>query len=615
MAAQGEPWNSRYQQAAPQDGPTSFRYQALPSRDTFRLLRVYAGQGDRIACSLHHYTLGSETCPTYRAISYTWGEAIASHNLHLSDDTVIKVRKNLKNALRSVRDKESDCWLWIDAVCINQESKTERNHQVRLMAEIYGNANVVLVWLQSANKRADMTRAFKFVHAATTYDDSQQSIYRYSKAHQKTNKADWRCVKQLCTLRYWTRKWIIQELVSARTIVLQAGKSQCSMTDFETFCRKLHYNRDNNAYNRMNPARRETWKLVLASPAARLAIQRLEAREERRPRLLHELVERYASSRCKLPCDHVYALYSLVGEHRRYLSIDYAATPAQRLSEVLRFVYSREQLRPSRVFEFADLLMRLLKVKQGDIQRERARLEHFNVVVPPTVLGTVKLESESEASIAVRRMVEPLDPIPGFTLDTSQEVWALTEDGDSDNQQERVGRPDMTYFTIPGSDSCGLAACRLEAGDTIWHLSQTQLVFTVRRLSGHTSLILGRSYLFRPSQDSSSLELWLKRPTDYNSVRQGERYISLHWATLIKLGSLAVPVKDGSLRLNKNANQNWFTNAIGTFWKDNRFHKVTIAALGQLTATLRRNAPEANGIVAMSFVFLLAVVSIQAAHR
>ena len=170
----------------PQRSQTAlFQYRALESHNTFRLLRLLAGQGDRITCSLHHHILGSRTCPAYRAISYTWGKDAAHFTIHLPGQTVIKVRENLRNALRSLRDKEGDCWLWVDAICIDQHSNRERNHQVRLMADIYGNANVVLVWLQSTGESAEVAKAFKFVHAAATYDASEHSVYYYLRAHSK----------------------------------------------------------------------------------------------------------------------------------------------------------------------------------------------------------------------------------------------------------------------------------------------------------------------------------------------------------------------------------------------------------------------------------------------
>ena len=97
--------------------PRTFQYEVLESRDTFRLLRLHAGKGDRINCSLHHYLLGSNGCPSYRAVSYTWGSDTARFDIHLTGGSSLKVRKNLRDALRVFRERKDDCWLWIDAIC------------------------------------------------------------------------------------------------------------------------------------------------------------------------------------------------------------------------------------------------------------------------------------------------------------------------------------------------------------------------------------------------------------------------------------------------------------------------------------------------------------------
>ncbi len=412
-----------------QEQAVNFQYHALETQSTFRLLRLHGGRGDRIVCSLVHQTLGSTTCPLYRAVSYTWGRDTASYTIHMPGPSIIKIRENLKNALRSIRDERSDCWLWIDAICIKQRSNEERNHQIKLMAEIYSNANVVLVWLQSANEDADVGTAFDFVRTAVAHDTTDRSVFNYIQAHFRTSRSTWNAVKRLCQLRYWTRKWIIQELVMARSVVLQTGDSQCSMLDFEKFCGQLQTHRDQHAYYDATAGSssetRETLEFgrnLVSSPAARLVLQRSAETRGGQPRLLHELIERYADSVCYLPCDHVYALYSLVGEHRRHLSVNYAAEPVERFAAVLHFALTHDHLLPAKVLAFASLLMKLLGVTQETVRRRSAQLENFQLVVPATVVGAVTLQPESEASIALRTRIEPLQPMRTLTFDTRPEV-------------------------------------------------------------------------------------------------------------------------------------------------------------------------------------------------
>lgn len=577
-----DPRRSRRPLQNQQDQGNAFQYSPLSSQNTFRLLKLHAGRGDRIDCSIHHFLLGSGTRPTYRAISYTWGKDAARFDIHLPGDAVIKVRDNLRNALRSVRDQKSDCWLWIDAICIDQSSDDERNHQVRLMADIYGNANVVLVWLQSAGESADVARAFKFVHAAATYKSNEHSIWHYCKAHTSDSEKNWRSVQALCRLRYWTRKWIIQELVSARTVVLQAGNSTCSMADFETLCRQLHRNRGSDAYKDSAITSREIWNSVIGSPAVRLALQRSERRGNQQPGLLHELMERYASNQCHLPCDHVYALYSLVGPHRRHFDIDYGAQPVERLVAVLDFVQSHEQLRPEKALEFATLLMKLLKIREEELSEDRGIAENLDVAVEATLLGTVGVLPESEASIAMRRKIRPLRPMPVMSLDTSQNLWRVTGYEDPGDAETRIGRQDMIYFSIIECGFHGLAACRVEDGDTIWHLPKTQLVIAVRASRGPWPCILGRAYLFKSARDPDSLQPWIKRPFEYNGLQQGKRQVSMNLVVLLELGSLL------------NMSSSWMVRDVKAVSKRNRRFKALVAGCGRLFFPMHSDIPWYN---------------------
>ncbi|KAK4502890.1 hypothetical protein PRZ48_006316 [Zasmidium cellare] len=557
-----------------------FPYKALEKPNTFRLLRVEGSQGSDIHCSLRHYILGSQDCPAYRAVSYTWGQDAPKHEIHMRDGHIFKVRRNLKNLLRHVRDKDagsSGCWLWIDAICIDQNEDKERNHQVRLMAKIYGNANSVLVWLQSKSERIDVASAFRFIDAAATFDESDHSVSNYSRAHPEKLESSWHSMQKLCNLRYWTRKWIIQELILAQRVVLQTGTAECTMANFERFCNQLQNRRNRYAHEKLVKVENR----VLESSAVTLAMQRFERGAVRQPRLLYDLVERYAKNDCHQPCDHIYALHSLVGQHNKHLDIDYSASPVERLVTVLRFVRSYENLPPSRTLDFVNLLIRLLRIEPGHLQSDINLVNSVQLTLPATLLGTVDMPDASTLSQAIRQMVEPLDPMPTFALDISSRTWELALHGMPKDPNERVGRPDMTYFRISNSIFHGLAACRLEEDDTIWHLPGTQMVFVMRQNSARRALLFGRAYLFL----NESTEFWLRRPLDYGAVRKEERHMSMNLSTLLTLSDLAMPLNGGSSPdLNDFEETRRVKEEIANVWKDNRHEKVHVAGSSESSA-------------------------------
>lgn len=162
----------------------NYRYTPLPSPTSIRLLQLTPSSDRRIVrCSLNTFEL--QHAPPFRALSYTWGNplmrlrstigaetsprsaksGLPSRDPHSSnderkhsiicDDMVIKVTSNLKDALRmlsknfppSSATPSTPAYYWIDSLCMNQENIQERNAQVAKMAEIFGKASDVIVWL------------------------------------------------------------------------------------------------------------------------------------------------------------------------------------------------------------------------------------------------------------------------------------------------------------------------------------------------------------------------------------------------------------------------------------------------------------------------------------
>jgi hypothetical protein len=114
---------------------------------------------------------------------------------------------------------------------------------------IYSNANTVLGWLGPENHNIE--QAFEFISKAAQYGVSNycQSQHDSDEPVQFDNpfiitgmpgwQHDWRCFVHFAKLVYWTRRWIIQELVLAKSVVLQAGRQELSMDDVEKFLKIL----------------------------------------------------------------------------------------------------------------------------------------------------------------------------------------------------------------------------------------------------------------------------------------------------------------------------------------------------------------------------------------
>jgi hypothetical protein len=94
--------------------------------------------------------LNSGSNTSYEALSYVWGSRVGTEPF-VCDGKVLLVTPNCQSALRHLRQKSGSRILWVDAICIDQESGEasvrERNAQVSLMGEIYAKAIRTLCWL------------------------------------------------------------------------------------------------------------------------------------------------------------------------------------------------------------------------------------------------------------------------------------------------------------------------------------------------------------------------------------------------------------------------------------------------------------------------------------
>ncbi len=208
-----------------------------------RLLRLQPGGfKDRISMHLHHDTLSAESTVHYEALSYVWGDTTS-----LVDVTVLRagktpqrlrVTETLAAALRHLRDEREVRTLWVDAICINQNSIPERNQQVPLMGDIYRRASRVLAWLGPEEEGSSRALEYmKLVASSIVVDWDAYTSASIKRSPSDTGGLDWlddkslafRVPKPECDFLYdlfrrqwFERLWIRQEaaLNVANTLVL-----------------------------------------------------------------------------------------------------------------------------------------------------------------------------------------------------------------------------------------------------------------------------------------------------------------------------------------------------------------------------------------------------------
>lgn len=118
-----------------------FEHVPLPDLDNyFRLLKITKGGfGQSVILELSQWPI--EHAPAYIAVSYAWGDAHELSTLTINSKPAI-VRRNCEYVLQqhSATSPIACHYLWVDAICIDQQNITERSHQVALMGRIYSKA-------------------------------------------------------------------------------------------------------------------------------------------------------------------------------------------------------------------------------------------------------------------------------------------------------------------------------------------------------------------------------------------------------------------------------------------------------------------------------------------
>jgi hypothetical protein len=186
-----------------------------------------------IECNLEHHSLNKP--PPYYALSYTWGDTSERVPI-LLDGSEFLITRNLESALRQFRGRILPYPLWVDSICINQENHDERTQQVMLMQDIYAKATWVWAWLGAASEDSDravklaveISRRYNKVGRSSTAEFQKWILSTVSRGFQD---CDWTALSRLLLRPWWTRVWIIQEVLFANIIKLHCGARSISLDE------------------------------------------------------------------------------------------------------------------------------------------------------------------------------------------------------------------------------------------------------------------------------------------------------------------------------------------------------------------------------------------------
>jgi hypothetical protein len=277
-------------------GREDFEYDSLdPESRSIRLLQIIpAGDSkEQIQCMLR---LGS-TVEQYTCLSYVWGDPEKGQWI-LVNGRRLWVRQNLHSFLDSARKMpELTCpgyWIWIDAICIDQNNITEREHQVQQMGRIYAGAEEVISWLGMNWKIAAMLITYPGKNNSLT----QLNAYRDSP--------------------YWDRAWITQEIVLARSLKLMVCDSimDISALPEPPSLRFLHDSTYQKTVYRIGALRKHYHKFKQSKP-------------------LVELLDDFTAQECFITRDRVFSLLALC-DNCKDVKVNYTCSDAELAIQIMR---------------------------------------------------------------------------------------------------------------------------------------------------------------------------------------------------------------------------------------------------------------------------------------
>jgi hypothetical protein len=199
---------------------------------------------------------GSSAC-NYEAISYAWGSPVLDHCVATTSGNIM-IPKSLDEALRHLRYDDRERRLWADAPCISQTDKKEKAIQVALMAEIFGSASQVLVWLGGSGPSDALSFATlsheNLLDEIVQSDDPRPSLDRALAEHSRCSccgeafgevvdlgLSGLIAAKDLLSRSWFTRVWTLQEVSGPpHRVTICVGSHRASLKALRDAFHRLH---------------------------------------------------------------------------------------------------------------------------------------------------------------------------------------------------------------------------------------------------------------------------------------------------------------------------------------------------------------------------------------
>lgn len=311
-----------------------YRYSPL-QRDEIRLLKIVWSGLTWYSAEYSIIHVRVDDAPKYIAVSYVWGDPTDLDELYIGPhDEVLPVTSSCRSILERITVRNKKCYVWIDAVCINQNDLRERWQQVRMMGDIYCWASEVIVDLGEKDRISNY--AIKYIRKRSEYMHNNGG----TPDHSVRNSLNWVFpalavgsiafgvedtssilnpvpgnneepllsiassdgIKRLIQRPWFTRLWVLQEVYSSSKAIVMCGEDSVSWNSFKAVVR--HHLAESR------------WSRLAHLPFALIVEKREWSFGEDLLPLLH--MARYCE--CTDSRDKYFALLSMLGADDKFLN-------------------------------------------------------------------------------------------------------------------------------------------------------------------------------------------------------------------------------------------------------------------------------------------------------
>lgn len=231
----------------------AFHYNSTLRGRQIRLMYIECYHGLDLHTSPLSVKLVEENLDTaeFDALSYVWGDQTTRMPIKCNGKNVT-IGQSLHDAMMEYRlrlrrgrgrNGSQIRGLWADAICINQSNEMEKTEQVRMMRDIYKAAKHTIIWLgpledgdvqaiqlaQLAYRRCSEDLRFEMEGTRKDWRNFKATLRGLPEPFTvdsggSTLDPTWRDLFQLLTHPWFSRIWIVQELLVSRRAEMWRGR-------------------------------------------------------------------------------------------------------------------------------------------------------------------------------------------------------------------------------------------------------------------------------------------------------------------------------------------------------------------------------------------------------